>query len=189
MRQKRSFGIFVLIGLVSLMGAIGFAVLMQHLLAPVASEEASSSASFVTTQETQSPTESERTVQKRSIAQMQEPLPDIPALKQKAEAGDAKAQFDLGLLYVEGIGMSHNEAKAVEWWRKAADQGDRDAQYSLGILYYSGRGVKQDYTEAAKWFEKASQQGFKEAQHMLGVMYLMGRGGLPKNHEKARELF
>ena len=36
-----------------------------------------------------------------------------------AEQGDADAQFSLGILYYDGLGIEKNESKAIEWIQKA----------------------------------------------------------------------
>ena len=41
----------------------------------------------------------------------------------KAEAGDAEAQYYLGLAYSFGSGMPQDDVEAVRWYRLAADQG------------------------------------------------------------------
>jgi hypothetical protein len=38
----------------------------------------------------------------------------------RAERGDPEAQFELGLLYFGGHGVSRDDVQAVAWWRKAA---------------------------------------------------------------------
>jgi TPR repeat protein len=55
-----------------------------------------------------------------------------------ADQGNALAQFNLGLLYHEGRGVSQDYAQAVTWFRKAADQGDAEAQAALGAMYANG---------------------------------------------------
>ena len=66
--------------------------------------------------------------------------PDIPLLKAKAERGDAKAQNELGELFLTGkLGVATNHAEAVNWFRKAADQGHAPAQHRLGAALYLGR--------------------------------------------------
>ena len=47
--------------------------------------------------------------------------------KAKAEAGDADAQYNLGLMYVLGEGVEQDFKEAVKWYQKAADQGDADS--------------------------------------------------------------
>ena len=76
--------------------------------------------------------------------------------KRKAEAGDAKAQFSLGLAYHFGNGVAKDSVRAVEWYQKAATQGNASAQTNLGELYASGEGVQQDFVKAAEWYQKST---------------------------------
>ena len=46
-----------------------------------------------------------------------------PALLAKANAGDANAQFKIGVLYDLGQGVQHDNQQAAVWYRKAAEQG------------------------------------------------------------------
>ena len=48
-----------------------------------------------------------------------------------AEQGDASAQYKLGWMYDNGIGVSQDYKTAVKWYRLAAKQGDAFAQYLL----------------------------------------------------------
>lgn len=105
-----------------------------------------------------------------------------------AEAGDARAQTNLGMLYSLGLGIQKDFAKAAYWTRKGAEAGNPKAQSNLGLIYFFGNGVEQDDKLAANWFGKAAAQGNGEAQISLGVMYLEGRG-VTRDYEKARELF
>ena len=96
--------------------------------------------------------------------------------KAKAEAGDAEAQFNLGVMYDEGEGVPKDDKEAVKWWQKAADQGNAKTQVNLGGMYEKGQGVGQDFKEAFKWYQTAADQGFVNAQYNLGVMYDNGQG-------------
>ncbi len=40
-----------------------------------------------------------------------------------AEQGDAVAQYNLGVKYAQGEGVSEDYAEAIKWWRLAAEQG------------------------------------------------------------------
>jgi TPR repeat protein len=44
---------------------------------------------------------------------------DLETLRKKAEAGDAVAQADLGVMYADGNGVPEDAAEAVKWYRKA----------------------------------------------------------------------
>ena len=93
-----------------------------------------------------------------------------------AQAGDAGAQFNLGLMYANGTGVLKDSAEAVRWYRLAADQGLAEAQRNLGGMYANGNGVLKDGAEAVRWFRLAADQGLAEAQYNLGVMYFEGSG-------------
>ena len=93
-----------------------------------------------------------------------------------AEHGDAKAQFNLGLLYDDGQGVAEDDKEAVKWYRLAAEQGDAKGQHNLALMYDEGTGVAVDDKEAVKWFRLAAAQGHAGSQTNLGVMYQNGEG-------------
>src|SRR4029079_2561248 len=82
-----------------------------------------------------------------------------PALREKAEKGDADAQFTLGMMYYEGRSVPRDYVESARWFRKAAEQGHAIAQYALGAIYENGRGFPKDTAEAARWYRKAADQG------------------------------
>jgi hypothetical protein len=85
-------------------------------------------------------------------APVQAQTPEIDALRVRAEAGDATAQYFLGAIYSNGLGVPEDDAEAVRWYRLAAGQGIATAQFNLGLLYDTGQGVPQDYVQAHMWF-------------------------------------
>ena len=90
---------------------------------------------------------------------------DFDALRHKAEAGDAKAQFDLAAAYSEGNGVAKDSAKGMDWLRRSAFQGYAGAQVVLGYIYQKGINIEKDPSEAAKWYQKAARQGDKDPKH------------------------
>jgi hypothetical protein len=112
----------------------------------------------------------------------------IGELRKKAEAGDAAAQFGLGMFYDFGTGsVPKDSVEAVKWYRKAGEQGHAAAQFRLGSIYATGGAVQKDNAEAVKWYRKAAEsyrkgaeQGDAQAQSTLGVMYSQGYG-VPKD--------
>src|SRR5947209_13490604 len=57
-----------------------------------------------------------------------------------AEQGNAEAQNDLGVMYLDG--MREDAAKAAKWYRKAAEQGLAIAAFNLACRYLKGDGVE-----------------------------------------------
>ncbi len=72
-----------------------------------------------------------------------------------AEQGDADAQFNLGVMYDNGRGVTQDYAEVVKWYRRAAQQDLGEAQTNLGVMYQNGRGVTQDYVQAHMWYNLA----------------------------------
>lgn len=98
-----------------------------------------------------------------------------------ASQGDAVAQYNLGVMYGKGEGVTQDYQEAVKWYRLSAAQGEAGAQYNLGNMYRDGKGVLQDYREALKWFRMAASQGKAAAQAHLGAMYGNGQGVIQDN--------
>ena len=96
--------------------------------------------------------------------------------RQNAEAGNASAMFNLGVMYAKGEGVVQDHREAVQWYRKAAEAGDAEAMFYLGVRYFEGQGVVQDHREAVQWFRKAAEAGNASAMNNLGAMYRMGEG-------------
>lgn len=94
--------------------------------------------------------------------------------KPLAEAGNADAQYNVGLLYMKGLGVEKNSRTARQLFMAAAKQGQPDAQYNLGLMYYNGTTVFRSDKDAFLWWEKAAAQNHAPAQYNLGIMYGYG---------------
>ena len=97
-------------------------------------------------------------------------------LRPLAEAGDAEAQYRIGLMYEYGKGYPQDKAQGIVWLRKAAGHNHAAAQTELGILYVTGDGVTEDDAQAVAWFQKAAPLGNTTAQYNLGLLYAKGQG-------------
>jgi TPR repeat protein len=51
--------------------------------------------------------------------------------RKAAEQGHASAQYNLGMMYLKGQGVTHNYQEAAKWFQKAAEQGHAKAQKAL----------------------------------------------------------
>jgi TPR repeat protein len=110
---------------------------------------------------------------------------DISALKARAEAGDAKAQVQLGVDYASGSGVPADGAEAIKWFRRAAEKGDAAGEYSLSEMYLTGRGTAVDVQEGLKWLRRSAEHGDAHGQSNLAVFYSQGLGGVPKDEKEA----
>ncbi len=87
-----------------------------------------------------------------------------------AEAGNASAQYSLGLLYEKGQGVAQNYTEAAKWFRKSAEQGNAWAQYSMGLLYIKGQGVPKHYVLGYMWANLAGSQRIEDARKQLNIL-------------------
>jgi TPR repeat protein len=106
---------------------------------------------------------------------------------ERAQTGDAAAQFELGAMCEKGTGgVTQNLTRAVKWYRMAAEKGSVKAQASLGTIYYSTKNldIPRDTVEAIKWWRKAAASGDAQSQYNLGLAYFTG-DGVDRNDQQA----
>ncbi len=84
-----------------------------------------------------------------------------------AEAGDARAQEFVGILYEEGHGVPKDVDRAMSWYERAAESGDMAAQYNLGRIYLEGRLVERDAERGRDLLRRAAEQGDEDAKTLL----------------------
>jgi len=112
-------------------------------------------------------------------------------LEPLAEAGDAEAQYWVGVMYAQGRGFPPICRQATRWYEKAARQGHREAAFNLGFMLYNGYGIAPDecmlpadHMAAAPWLQRAAELGVPRAIYLVGHMYAIG-DGLPLNRDAA----
>ena len=90
--------------------------------------------------------------------------------KRAAELGVVKAQCNLGVCLINGIGCEGNAKEAVAWFRKAARRGDEKAMFNLWECYRDGEGVRKSKSLGLSWLRKAAEQGHATAERFLGKL-------------------
>lgn len=104
------------------------------------------------------------------------PKDPLPLIEEAAEAGDARAEFNLGVRYWFGKGVMRDRGEAIEYFRKAAEKSHARAQFFLGTCYADGDEVPRDMGKALEWFRSAAELGCVDAQTKLADMYVTGKG-------------
>jgi hypothetical protein len=102
----------------------------------------------------------------------------------RAERGDARAAFGLGLLYDLGEGVGQDAAAAYAWYRRAAEAGYVLAEFNVAVMSDSGAGTTRNPTEAALWYARAAAHGYARAEYNLAQLYQAGEGA-PRNLDMA----
>jgi TPR repeat protein len=95
---------------------------------------------------------------------------EIDKLIAKGQAGDPKAQNQLGVRYLLGDGVEKDPNQAVGWYRKAARAGYADAIFNLGAAYFNGTSVTIDDSTAFAFFLAAADAGSSSAKDAVERM-------------------
>jgi uncharacterized protein len=110
----------------------------------------------------------------------------------EAKAGSAVARYNLGVMYLDGLGVTPDPAEAANWFGLAADSGYTEAEVELGLLYAKGSGVPRDNKKAVELWQKAAAAGNSRAAHLLAMQYSTDVGpgtGVARDNEKAVDWF
>jgi Sel1 repeat len=106
----------------------------------------------------------------------------------RAEQGDARAAFGLGLLYDLGDGVGQDAAAAYSWYRRAAEAGNVLGEFNLAVMCDSGTGTSRNPTQAALWYARAAAHGYARAEYNLAQLYQAG-DGVPRNLDMAKRWY
>lgn len=102
---------------------------------------------------------------------------DVDQIRPRAERGDAWAQYQMGVIYGEGIdNVSVDFEKSVYWFSKAYKSGDVRAAFQIGNTYKNTEFASEDYQIVVYWWRKAGEKGYYDAQRDLADAYLNGEG-------------
>ena len=102
----------------------------------------------------------------------------------EAVQGNAIAQYNLGLMYKDGVGVDKDINEALGWFILGSENGHMLSKYALGLLYYHGKGTSINFNKAMNLFLDASFMGHPASQINVGNMYYFGQG-VSKNYPKA----
>ncbi len=86
----------------------------------------------------------------------EQPAPSLEQLKVQAHAGEASAQRQLALAYLEGLGVNKDAGRAYELFVAAARQQDAEAQFYLGQAYLKGKGTDRNLISAYIWLSASA---------------------------------
>ncbi|MDB5873407.1 MAG: Sel1 domain protein repeat-containing protein [Ramlibacter sp.] len=92
-----------------------------------------------------------------------DPAAALALFRDAARAQEKLANYDLGVLWANGMGVPRNPQDAANFIRLAALGKDPFAMMVLGQWYEQGRGVAADRAQAEAWWRKAAEVMVPEA--------------------------
>ena len=88
-------------------------------------------------------------------------------IKKAADQKLTAAQYNYGILLINGWGTEWNPFEAFKLFYYAAMDGMPQAEFVLGLLYTDNLIIKRDMTEAYKWVHKSASQNYLPAEETI----------------------
>ena len=88
-----------------------------------------------------------------------------------ATQGVSVSQYNTGINYSLGRGISSEIQKSIYWYQRASEQGHSKAPFNLAIIYAKGEGINQDLPAAMEYFEMSAHRGNLNAKLFLKELY------------------
>ncbi len=109
----------------------------------------------------------------------------LDELHEQAEAGDADAQYSLGIYY--GTLKSPDHRKMRHWYMQSALQGCETSMYEIALTLFLGEGGPAEPVEGLAWMEKAAmhRSWASEARKILVDVLETGLHDVPIDLERA----
>src|SRR5882762_9137802 len=96
-----------------------------------------------------------------------DPAKSRAMLMRAAEKNSAEAQYQLGLMFADGVGGPQDDVAARSLFEKAAAQDHPGALERMGEFAQNGRGGPQDSAAAKAYYERAVALGNEDAKDAL----------------------
>jgi TPR repeat protein/beta-lactamase regulating signal transducer with metallopeptidase domain len=112
----------------------------------------------------------------------------VEGIRRSADQENAEAQYHLGYMYDEGVGVEAGDEQAVTWYSKAAEQGHAVAQSRLGDIY-AGRRYIPEYIDIESSYDIQSASARKKGNPVLAPIYAFDNGSGHKAEKPVEKLY
>lgn len=99
-------------------------------------------------------------------------------LRKVADEGLPDAECQMGLCYLDGIGVSQSWREAMDWFSKGAMQGHPRAMRQLAMMHHYGMGTVSNIMKALEYYTSAANGGDGVSMKFLGRFFHTGELGV-----------
>ena len=96
--------------------------------------------------------------------------------KNAADRGDANGLYNLGMCYMQGLGVQQDDQSAFGRFQSAAEKGHPEAMNNIALFYREGRVVEKNLEMSAKNFEKSARYDNPYGQFNYALALQNGEG-------------
>ena len=108
--------------------------------------------------------------------------------RRAAERNFPKALYNIGIMYLNGLGVVKSVQEAISYFEKSALYGLPQGDVMLGKIYSDGNYMPRNYRQALEHYRAAAEKYSVPALLALGNLYLTGNG-VNKNERQAFSYF
>jgi hypothetical protein len=105
-----------------------------------------------------------------------------------AEKGVSNAQYNVGLMYHNGLGVTQNYNEAYKWLLVSSEQGNLNSIRLLSTMYALGNGIPKDFLKSYMWAKIGADNDDQNSKLMLnGLVKEMSNSDLDKANALVKE--
>ena len=108
--------------------------------------------------------------------------------KPLAEEGVSNAQYNVGLMYHNGLGVTQDYNEAFKWLLMSSEQGNLNSIRLLSTMYVLGNGIQKDYLKSYMWAKIGADNDDQNSKLILdGLIKEMSNSELDKANALVKE--
>ncbi len=108
--------------------------------------------------------------------------------KPLAEEGISNAQYNVGLMYHNGLGVNQDYNEAFKWLLMSSEQGNLNSIRLLSTMYALGNGIQKDYLKSYMWAKIGADNDDQNSKLMLdGLIKELSNSDLDKANALVKE--
>jgi len=109
-------------------------------------------------------------------------------LRKLALTGYPPAEYQIGLCYLDGIGVLQSWKESKEWFSKGAEHGHPKAMRQLAMMYHYGIGMSYNIMKALELYIESADAGDGVSMKLLGRFFHSGELGVWDN-ERSQQYY
>ena len=105
-----------------------------------------------------------------------------------AKEGVSNAQYNVGLMYHNGLGTKQDFEQAFKWLLKSSEQGNLNSIRLISTMYALGNGIKKDFIKSYMWAKIGADNDDQNSKILLdGLLKEMSKSEINKANALVQE--